>query len=379
MSRAVSGALRPESCGWWLARNYYRVAFLAITVAAATSALLLSQCDLATAQTDKSKAALTVVASDKGTVHLQQGSEGKQFGTLQFLVVNAGDVSTSLRYAAFLGNATRGRRCGGGLVLDPSVGSIGAHSAQAESVTVSLKAGCAGSAASIVVSGDAGVNPATGDFSLSRDLPPSWIWWPIIGGLAVLMGTLGALALGLAKRLTLSEFQKWLREGALLGPAWSFKDSWLTNVAAAGAVLTTVLGTSGFLDQVLPGTPTGQFVGLSLVGGAAVTMAPLVYLAWSKWDVSSDKTSALESRGSIRGLLLATGVTLFGVYLELGTLGLLVNAADGTVAAKAGCYLLLIGATFVVARYAVRSTLGTVMKTEASGVVAEVRSAGVAL
>jgi len=335
-------------------------------------------CAVATAQTVKSSAVLTVVNSDKGTVHLKQAGNDLQSGTLQFLVVNTGDRPTPLRFTAFLGNATRGRRCGGPLALNPSASNVGAHSVRAESVTVSLRAGCAGSAASIVVQGDSDVNPATGQFSLSRDLPSSWIWWPIVGALAALLLTFGALGFGLAKRVTTSQFREWLQDGELLGPAWSFKDSWLTNVAAAGAVLTTILGTSGFLDQVLPGTPTGQFVGLSLVGGAAVAVAPLVYLAWSKWDISSDGKSALESRGSVLGLVLATGVTLFGVFLELGTIGLLVNAADGALPAKAACYLLLIGAAWVVARYAVRSTLGTV-KTDAAGVVAQVQIAGVAL
>ena len=110
------------------------------------------------------------------------------------------------------------------------------------------------------------------------------------------MGGILFLAVMLILVAAIGKFGKW-RDVVATGSSWSFSSSWLTNVTALGAVLGTVLGATGFLADVLPGTDTGRFTGLSVLFGAFVIAAPIVYSAASKWVfVSSSRRKSQPER-----------------------------------------------------------------------------------
>jgi hypothetical protein len=129
---------------------------------------------------------------------------------------------------------------------------------------------------------------------------------------AVLEEVLGLAAAGAVIMILLA----WRRLGGehkvTAGPTWSFKDSWATNLAAAGAILGTILGTSGLVSEVMPGLSTGMIVGFSLVYAFLVALAPVVFQALYRQD-----------KPTYFGLLVAGWVVLWAVLGELGTLYLL--------------------------------------------------------
>jgi hypothetical protein len=100
-----------------------------------------------------------------------------------------------------------------------------------------------------------------------------------------------------ATKLTVSE-----------GPTWTFQGSWATNLTALGALFGTVLSTSGFLSEVMPGLSLGVFVGFNLLYLLLLPLAGVVYQAFS-----------LTSKPSFPGLVAAGGITLWATLGELAT------------------------------------------------------------
>ena len=160
------------------------------------------------------------------------------------------------------------------------------------------------------------------------------------------------------------------------GSSWSFSSSWLTNVTALGAVLGTVLGATGFLADVLPGTDTGRFTGLSVLFGAFVIAAPIIYTAASKWTFVSSPggnpnpnpngngsaAGTLVSTGRVWGVIAAAAVTLAGVVGELGTLVTLTNTTQGDEAAKDFVFAMLAAAAVITVCYSVAFVWGVSKK-----------------
>jgi hypothetical protein len=305
------------------------------------------------------QAKLSVVGSDSVEVHLSSGGQ-RQHGTMSILVANTGDASTTVHAAAFLGNRARGRICNVDQVdvTMPGTPTVAAHRVTELAMGFSLRAGCAGSAGTVVVSGDPGVDATTVGFTLSRQIDDTDLWNPLMGAAIATLLTELALFAYLSRRGP-HRFH-WVSGQVAVGPAWSFKDSWLTNVAAVGALLGTVLGAGDFLTDLIPGTSTTRLVGLSLIAGGMVTLAPVVYAAFSTWCVLPDTQGhdKLQAVGTGIGMWAAAGATLGGVYVELATIGFLTDAADATVGAKRLVYVLLLAGAVVVALYAIRWTDG---------------------
>ena len=96
-----------------------------------------------------------------------------------------------------------------------------------------------------------------------------------------------------------------------LKETWSFKDSWVSNVTAAGALLTGIFGSSDVVTAFL-GKDGKSSVALATVGAAValafIAAGPLVLFA-------------MKSREgdffTVRGLLLASAVTMAGAYGQL--------------------------------------------------------------
>jgi hypothetical protein len=92
------------------------------------------------------------------------------------------------------------------------------------------------------------------------------------------------------------------------GPTWTFQGSWATNLTALGALFGTVLSTSGFLSEVMPGLSLGMFVAFNLLYLFLLPLAAVVYQAFS-----------LKDKPSFPGLVAAGGITLWATLGELAT------------------------------------------------------------
>jgi hypothetical protein len=145
--------------------------------------------------------------------------------------------------------------------------------------------------------------------------------------------------------------RNWRMELKHLDPAWSFKDSWASNVTAAAAVVTAVFASTDVMTAVL-GEDAKESMGLAVVGGAiALAFAgagPLVIAA-----------SRRESTGHITalGLLAAAAVTLAGAYGQVWVLLEFARELDID-GADVWAYVAAIAAAVLLFWYAVRGLRG---------------------
>jgi hypothetical protein len=74
--------------------------------------------------------------------------------------------------------------------------------------------------------------------------------------------------------------------------AWTFRDSWATNITAAGAVAGTALTSTGSITELLPGLELSRFsLVIAIAGGITVT-APLLFGLLNYWFSRLDPTTA---------------------------------------------------------------------------------------
>ena len=97
---------------------------------------------------------------------------------------------------------------------------------------------------------------------------------------------------------------------------WDFSQSFATNIALLGSVLTLILNSS--LTFVLGGgiLPNHAYAGLGIFFGILVVVAPLLYNGTAKRvSVASpgERDTAAEYHGTVRGFLLAALVTQWGL------------------------------------------------------------------
>jgi hypothetical protein len=186
---------------------------------------------------------------------------------------------------------------------------------------------------------------AVSTFVTARRPATLWLWFPIAGSALAFLVVLFAW--------------HWPRSiqakrGDVLGVAadWKFADSWASNITALAAVTGTVLGLSGFLDDVLHDVVVTRFVGLDALFLALVAGAPLLFAACAKRQGD-------DRLGTVGGFLLASWLTLTAAFGELVVLGLMLYMARG----GAGIWLiaaLLVAAAIVLVVYAWRSIGDTI-------------------
>jgi hypothetical protein len=126
-------------------------------------------------------------------------------------------------------------------------------------------------------------------------------------------------------------FRSWLIGAVHAGPAWTAKDSWVTNIGAVGAVLGTVVTASNaaLKTVIIQPAAAADVTILFIVFGGAAAVAPVVYGATAK----AESQGTDDATGSAWGLLLAGAASLFAVLGEMATLGLLTwSIADSAVA-----------------------------------------------
>jgi hypothetical protein len=178
-----------------------------------------------------------------------------------------------------------------------------------------------------------GGTPAITAFETARRPETRWLWLPIAGSAFAFFLVVLAWVVPRGSRGRLFDS---------LGVAadWKF-DSWASNLTALGAVAGTVLGLSGFLDDVLHGVVVTRFVGLDALFLALVAAAPLVFAAGAK-------RRAKRRVGTIAGFLLASWLTLTAAFGELIVLGLMLYMARGDAGTWFIASLLMVAALVLV-------------------------------
>lgn len=223
-------------------------------------------------------------------------------------------------------------------------------------LTLTFPDGCAGESGTLVANVDGGP-PALAAISVGQTLSQPTLWWPVAAALLV-----GAFFVAFS-------CLHWGREDVYAGSGWSFKDSWVTNVSALGAVLVTVLGATGLLGTLLPGINTSYLVGLSVLFGSFVLAAPIIYSAMSKWAYESgpkpDDPPQLVPTGSGWGIALAGGATVAGVAGQFATLWVVTLKAQVPIEPKLFVYALLVAGIILVVFHGINFVSGVTVRPPA--------------
>jgi hypothetical protein len=182
----------------------------------------------------------------------------------------------------------------------------------------------------------------------------------------VVVASLGAsFALVVVAWLTCSDWQHALRKD-VGGATWDFSKSWASNITVVGAIVGTVLSA-----KVLPASPTvvatpNGYTALSLLFGALVVVAPLVFTALRSKPSAMDVT--VEGKGW--AFLLASALTLWGVIGELVTGGLILYEAKHGNTLPLGAvfptWCVIGGALVLIGVYGFRTTYYTLEATAPS-------------
>jgi hypothetical protein len=107
----------------------------------------------------------------------------------------------------------------------------------------------------------------------------------------------------------------------VLGPAnWDYSQSWATSLTLVGALLGTVLGAGVLPDKLDLFTKAG-YSAFNVLFGMLVLAAPLLYTALQ--TRGKDAAARKQYEGTIWAFGVASVATLWGVFGQLATVGLL--------------------------------------------------------
>jgi hypothetical protein len=364
----------------FLNRHFIRLSAVLLVAGVAFASGILAFSSAASAEGGSSDAAsLSVAGPSPFTAQLSSPSNtGSRSATIHPVILNTGTAPASVTFSASLDVST-------GNCANPTVTvksdqitpiTLAAGASVAPMLSITMTQYCPGVDGTIIVMGGADATPTSLRFALTNSVQETEYWYPIAVGL-------GAGLLFLVVMLVLvaasSKFGK-LGDVVATGSSWSFSSSWLTNITALGAVLGTVLGATGFLADILPGTDTGRFTGLSVLFGALVIAAPIVYSTASKWMFVSSSggspspkgdtsTDTLVSVGRVGGVIAAAAVTVAGVIGELGTLVTLTGTTQDDDAAKDFVYAMLAAAAVIAVCYSVAFVWGVSKEDKTGGSV----------
>jgi hypothetical protein len=156
-------------------------------------------------------------------------------------------------------------------------------------------------AATLIITPPGAVAPLDVTLTVHRQVTTwQYVWVPLICGFA-----LGVLLL-LFTRLFVAPWRtreprgtpagKARRPGFLRTPlyaaaAWTFSDSWATNITAIATVVTAGLAATTGVAEVLPGVDLGRFSLLIAMAGGITVVAPLVFGALNSWFQAVDPTT----------------------------------------------------------------------------------------
>jgi hypothetical protein len=123
-------------------------------------------------------------------------------------------------------------------------------------------------------------------------------------------------------------------------PQWDFSTSWASNLTVLGAILGTVLSANILPAGTVVISPEG-YTALSLLFGILVVVAPFLYTALRKGEPSSEGP---VFTGRNWAFLVASGVTIWAVNGEIGTVGLILYEAQHGKALALGAVVPILGA-----------------------------------
>jgi hypothetical protein len=188
------------------------------------------------------------------------------------------------------------------------------------------------------------------------------LWVPPVAGCGAAL--LVALVAGyIAQRQSGQSLSHWIGSGVKAGPAWTLSDSWVTNIAAAGAVLGTVSNSLGALQSVVSSSAAVGVTVLFIVFGGAAAVAPIIYAATAKQE--AQELDHLV--GSVWGFLLAGIASLVAVMGEIAAVALLVWQVSGSDSEKIALVILLALGSVFVAIYSTRAIVLFGAPTDPSG------------
>ncbi|MFE7549535.1 hypothetical protein [Streptomyces gardneri] len=324
---------------------------------------------------------LSITGPESAKVELDDhGKRDHLHGPLPLVISNTSPTRLTPVLAAYL-DATGGEhdevctRTGAVTVAETGrVRALGGNEARAVVVDLVVPEQCVGREGTLVVSAP-NTPPATTRFTLTRgaEHEPKYT-------AALLTAAVLALLVCLLMAVPATFFGKprddWERAPLDIDSPWSVKDSWLTNITALGAVVGTILSTTGFLTDWLPGVDLGRFLGMNLLFGGLILFAPIIYSASCYWGWPEQKDEKGKVTRSFKpvahgwGLVVAAYATLFGVFGQLATIVVLVVSAAADQWTKWALYVLVAVAAFFVGLYSLRFVRGALAAPPADGVTA---------
>lgn len=320
--------------------------------------------------------ALTIVAPEKPTLQVVKASDGRD-AKVSVFARPTGNETVSVTFSLLLPGAKV-------LTADPPE-EFKAGAARA--VNLLFHGWPKGASPSTVVlqATSAGLPPAVVAVVPQRAVDMFLLWLPILiaFGAAVVAGSIVAVRALHGPRS--------IEDKVVTEATWKWNDSWATNISAIGAIITLVLASSGFLQEVFPDLAVGRFTGLALLFGGAVIGAPAVYLGFGRAletpAVAANpaavppiaaSSATVTPVGTVGSLIAATVVTLWGVFGQLALMGVLVDLANASRLEKTFLGLLLVVSAGLVGVYAIRTT-GWLAKLAAKDPVVPAKYVGGAL
>lgn len=224
-----------------------------------------------------------------------------------------------------------------------------AHSVTPVSVSFVQLTKSSSTSGQLVLGGPSVAQPDTVGITIERPTPPWYIWTPLLVGLA-----LSGLLIGV-RWLTL---RKESPPNLAPLPKWTFKDGWASNVVVIGAVVAALLAAVSSLGPNPFGDfAVAKFVGLNLIFGALVLLAPLAY---STMRTTAGNDSERRTAGTVAGFMIASLGTVWAAFGQLSSLLILVSAAPHSILELVTLGALLLVAALFVAVYAWRTIAWTV-------------------
>jgi hypothetical protein len=139
-----------------------------------------------------------------------------------------------------------------------------------------------------------GVMPLDITLTLQRQVSAwQYVWIPVFCGLGLAAALIGLTwGFGVPWPGAGMEPRRFWGIPLYASSAWTFRDSWATNITAAGAAAGTALTATGTITEVLPGLELGRFSLAIAIAGAITVIAPLFFGLLNYWFSRLDPSTA---------------------------------------------------------------------------------------
>lgn len=163
-----------------------------------------------------------------------------------------------------------------------------------------------------------------------------YLWEPVIAGgaTALILIVFTGLIIGVpyesggqSRKARLYEREFWT-EPLYASSAWTFTDSWATNITALGTAVVVILSTGDTLKVIFPGVGLSPFIVMSVLCGGIIAVAPMMFgivnVACRRFDeAGTGQSNNDEIAADMRSLISAAALTTFGIGTEIWMVGLL--------------------------------------------------------